>query len=112
MTQQAQSNDNTFVGIMIMKDGKWTPHSKFDMGALGSALLKAKELDKDTDFGGVKVLKMSPGQTGGSKEVWVSPRFEARMKAQSEANLRDGETRTREQFANAYQERKAQARRK
>ena len=57
-------------------------------------------------------LKMSPGQTGGSKEVWVSPRFEARMKAQSEANLRDGETRTREQFANAYQERKAQARRK
>ena len=34
------------------------------------------------------------------------------MKAQSEANLRDGETRTREQFANAYQERKAQARRK
>ena len=111
MTEQAQSNDNTFVGIMIMKDGKWTPHSKFDIGALGSALLQAKELDKDTECDGVKVLKMSPGQAGGSKEVWVSPRFEARMKAQSEAKLRDGESQTREQFANAYQERKAQSRR-
>jgi hypothetical protein len=111
MTEQAQSNDNTFIGIMIMKDGKWTPHSKFDLGALGSALLKAKDLDKDRDLDGVKVVKLSAGGNNGGQDVWVSPRFEAAAKARTASKVRDGENQTREQFANAHQERKANLRR-
>ncbi len=111
MTEQAQSNDNTFVGIMLMKDEKWKPHSKFDVNALGSALLKAKELDKDTEYDGVKVMKISAGQRE-HKEIWVSPRFEARQKALADAKVREGEHETRAQLANAHQQRKAQAREK
>ena len=111
MTEQAQSNDNIFVGVMLLQDGKWKPHSRYDVTALGGALLKAKELDKDTDYDGVQVVKISAGQ-GENKEVWVSPRFEARQKAQANAKVRDGEKQTSEQLAHAHQERKAQARKK
>ena len=111
MTEQAQSNDNTFVGIMLLQDGKWKPHSRYDVNALGSALMKAKELDNDTEYDGVKVMKISTGQSG-QKEVWSSPRFEARQKAQANAKVREGELETQAQFANAHQERKVQTRKK
>jgi hypothetical protein len=112
MTEQAQSNDNTFVGIMLLKDGKWTPHSKYDVNALGGALMTAKELDNDTEYDGVKVMKITAGEGAENKEVWVSPRFEARQKAHANAKVREGELQTSQQFANAHQERKAQSRRK
>jgi hypothetical protein len=112
MTEQAQSNDNTFVGIMLLNDEKWRPHSKYDVNALGSALMKAKELDKDTENDGVKVTKNSAGRDGETKDIWVSPRFEARQKALADAKVRKGEVQTSQQFANAHQERKAQARKK
>ena len=66
---------------MLLKDGKWEPHSQYDVNAFGGALMKAKELDKDTEYDGVKVMKITAGQGADYKEVWVSPRFEARQKA-------------------------------
>ena len=106
MTEQAQSNDNTFVGIMIMKDGKWAPHSKYDEKTLGSALLKAKELDKDSDIEGVKVMKISASKSIEDKEIWVSPRSLARSKAESASKLREGENQTRQHLAEVYAARK------
>ena len=49
---------------MLLQDGKWKPHSRYDVNALGSALMKAKELDNDTEYDGVKVMKISTGQSG------------------------------------------------
>ena len=40
------------------------------------------------------------------KEIWVSPRFQARTKAESAAKLREGENQTRQHLAEVYAARK------
>ena len=93
------NNDNQFLGIMVLKDGKWTPHSKFNGDALVTALTSAEELDKTPDFDAVKVVRISKTDASVQKEMWVSPRLKARTKAQEANKLRDGLKKTQENLA-------------
>ena len=83
---------------MILKDGKWVPHSKFDGGAFGTALISAEEIDSLPEFDGVKVMKFAVSKSSGfePKEMWISPRFEARAKAAESAKIRTGLKQTQE----------------
>jgi hypothetical protein len=90
-----------FLGVMVLKEGKWTPHTKFDGGAFGRALMRAEELDKDTGFDAVKVVKVPKSGKGEQKEMWISPRIKARAEAQSATQLRQGVKQTSEQLAAA-----------
>lgn len=96
------SEDAFFIGVMVLKDGKWTPHSKFDDKAFGSALIKAEDIDKLPDFDGVKIMRV-PAKTGAGelKEMWISPRIKARAEVQSTAQVRAGVKQTKEQLATA-----------
>ena len=106
MADQNINSDDVFLGIMVLKDGKWAPHSKFDGGAFGSALTKAEELDKEKDFDAVKVIRIAKSGAGEQKEMWVSPRLQARSAAQAATQLRAGVQKTKENLA---AERKADA---
>jgi len=99
MADQQDSNDDFFLGIMTLKDGKWSPHSKLDGGAFGSALMKAEDLDKMPDFEAVKVLKIPKSGAGEQKEMWVSPRLAARTEVQAATKLREGVQKTKESLA-------------
>lgn len=91
---------------MVLKDGKWSPHSKVDGSAFGTALIRAEDVDLVPDFDGVKVMKIPVNNAAGvePKEVWVSPRFEARAKAASASKIRAGVKQTQEQLAAARRE--------
>ena len=90
-----------FLGIMVMKGGKWTPHTKFDDGAFGSALIRAEELDKDPAYDGVKVLRIAKSGKGEQKEMWVSSRAEARQKAAQANQVTQGAKQSKENLAAA-----------
>lgn len=107
MTDQQNDNDKYFLGLMTLSDGKWTPHSKFDGGAFGSALISAEELDSDPAIEAVKVVRIEKSGSGEQKEMWVSPCLQARLAAQQSAKLRAGVQATKE---NLSAERKAAAR--
>ncbi|MBC8269230.1 MAG: hypothetical protein H8E36_10815 [Rhodospirillaceae bacterium] len=102
-----QNNNDFFLGIMVMRSGKWSPHSKFDGGAFGSALSSAEDLDKQADVEAVKVVRIAKSGSGEQKEMWVSPSLQARQKAQEAAKLRAGVQATKETLS---AERKAAAR--
>jgi hypothetical protein len=106
MAEQQINNDDFFLGIMVMKNGKWSPHSKFDGGAFGSALISAEDLDKGTDFEAVKVMRIPAKGSGEQKEMWVSPRLQAKQAAQAANALRSGVQKTKE---NLKAEREASA---
>ncbi len=91
--------DDTFLGIMVLREGKWTPHSKFDGGAFGSALIKAEELDKESNFDAVKVMRIPKKGSGEQKEMWISPKLQARSAAQAATQLRAGVQKTKENLA-------------
>ena len=102
-----------FIGIMVLKGGKWTPHSKFDIKSFGSALMKAESLDEDPGFEGVRIMKLpmkgatnEDGQPLEEKEMWISPRLKARSVAQSAAKFRQGVKQTKDQLAAAHAQRK------
>ncbi len=109
MSDQIQNDDEFFLGIMVLKDGKWTPHSKFAGDAFGSALVHAEDLDRTAGFEAVKVMRIPKKGKGGQKEMWVSPHIKARSEAQAAKSLRDGVTKTKESLAAA---RKASVRKK
>ena len=90
MTGQSQDSDDFFIGIMVQKDGKWTPHSKFDDGVFGTALMKAEELDKTNEYDGVKVMRLSKSNAVEPKELWFSSRLKDRAEAQKAAELTAG----------------------
>lgn len=96
------SDEAFFIGIMVLKDGKWVPHSKFNEKAFGAALMKAEDIDKQPDVDGVKIMKV-PTKTGigDPKEMWISPRIKARQAVKSEAQVRAGMKETKEQLAAA-----------
>ena len=98
MNEQPQNQADFFFGVMVLKEGKWVPHSKFDGGAFGTALISAEEIDLLPDFDGVKIVKLANSKAAGfePKEMWVSPRFEARAKAAESAKLRSGLKQTQE----------------
>ncbi len=91
--------DEFFLGIMILKSGKWSPHSKFDGGAFGSALIKAEELDKEPGQDAVKVVRIPKSGTGAQKEMWISPRLQAKSAAQAASKMRAGVQATKENLA-------------
>ena len=98
MNEQPQNNADFFFGVMVLKDGKWAPHSKFEGGAFGTALISAEEIDALPEFDGVKVMKFAVSKSAGfePKEMWISPRFEARAKAAESAKIRTGLKQTQE----------------
>ena len=106
-----------FIGVLVLKDGSWTPHSKFDIDSFGSALMKAETLDEDRTCEGVKIMKFptkkgatdADGQPLEEKEMWISPRLKARVAAQSAAKFRAGVKQTKEQLAAAHAQRKGGA---
>lgn len=115
MNDQAQDNQDFFFGVMLLKDGKWTPHSKYDAQSFGSALIKAEMLDEDREHEGVRVMKIpGPNASGDPKpqpqEMWVSPHLKARMEAQAAASYRDGVKKTKQTLAQEHAKRKAEIR--
>ena len=92
-----------FLGIMVLKDGKWMPHSKFEDGTFGTAMIKAEEVDKLPDFDGAKILRISTNPSSGTKpkEMWVSPRFAAHEKAIEAKRVLQGAKKTQESLAAA-----------
>lgn len=115
MTDQSQDNDDFFYGVMILKDGKWTPHSKHDGNSFGSALIKAEALDEDREHDGVRVMKIpGPNAVGDSRpepqEVWISPHLKAKKEAQAAAAIRDGVKKTKQTMEKAHAKRKAEIR--
>ena len=83
------NNDEFFLGVMVQeKGGKWRPHSKFEGGAFGSALMKAEELDKE--FDGVKVIRIPKSGKGEQKELWFSSKLKDKAEAAKAANLSKG----------------------
>ena len=100
MTDQPQSED-FFLGILVLKDGKWSPHAKLDDGAFGTALLQAEELDKSSDFDGVKVMRIPKKGSVGQKEMWVSSRLAARAEAQKANQVTAGAKKSTENLASA-----------
>ena len=107
MADQQSDSDAYFLGIMVLKGGKWSPHSKFDGSAFGSALISAEDLDKAAGVDAVKVIRIAKSGSGEQKEMWVSPRLKARMAAQNAEKLRAGLKKTKETLT---AERKAEAR--
>lgn len=100
MSNQAKDQDY-FLGLLVLKDGKWAPHSKFDGGAFGTALIRAEELDKSPDFDGVKVMRIPLSGKGEQKEMWVSSRAEARAKAAQANQVIAGAKKSKENLAAA-----------
>ena len=92
------NNDEFFLGVLGLKDGKWVPQSKFGGGLFGSALMFAEELDKKPDFDAVKILRIPTSGAGEQKEMWVSPRLKARMEAASAQKLRSGVQQTQDKL--------------
>ena len=102
------NNNDFFLGLMVLKNEKWTPHSKFDGGAFGTALISAEDVDKLEDYDAVKIVRIPiKSGAGDQKEMWVSPRLAARTKAQAANQLRDG---LKKSQANLKAERQANAR--
>lgn len=93
------NNDDVFLGIMTLKDGKWTPHSKFDGAAFGTALIKAEDLDKTPDFEAVKIMRIPKTGKGDQKEMWVSPRLRARSEVKATSQLKAGVKQTKANLA-------------
>lgn len=89
MSEQA-NNDQFFLGVLGLKDGKWAPNRKFDGGMFGSALMYAEELDKTPEFDAVKISKINKTTGTEDKEMWVSPRLKARQDAEAAKRVRSG----------------------
>ena len=108
---QAQSNGDAFLGVMVLKGGKWAPHSKFSHDQFGSALIKAEEVDSGPEYDAVKIVRLSLKDAGQNqeKEMWVSPRLAARSEAQALNKVAAGVKQSRSQIAAEYAARKAQA---
>ena len=101
MSNQPLNDQDSFLGVMVLKEGKWTPHTKFDGGAFGTALMRAEELDKSPDFDGVKVLRIHKSGKGEQKEMWVSSRAEARAEALKANMVTQGAKKSKENLAAA-----------
>lgn len=101
MSNQDKGNQEHFLGILVLKDGKWAPHTKFDGDAFATALLRAEELDKGSDFDGVKVMRIPMSGKGEQKEMWVSSRAEARAKALQANQVIAGAKKSKENLAAA-----------
>ena len=111
MTTQTQSNEDFFFGIMVLKDGNWAPHSKFDKNSFGSALIKAEEVDSGPEFDAVKLMRIPAKSSSNSqeKEMWISPRVAARSQAQAQKKISAGVKQSRDNIAAAYAARKTKA---
>jgi len=99
MSDQLQNDDDFFLGVMVLKAGKWVPHSKFAGNVFGTALIEAENLDKTPGVDAVKVLRIPKKGTGEQKEMWISPRIQARSAAQAASQIRAGVQKTKENLA-------------
>ena len=101
MSDQSHNDDDFFLGVMVLKDGKWVPHSKFAGDSFPSALIHAEDLDGTPGIDAVKVMRIPKKGKSGQKEMWISPHIKARAEAQAAKMLRDGVTKTKENLAAA-----------
>ncbi|MBL4692351.1 MAG: hypothetical protein JKY92_03380 [Magnetovibrio sp.] len=101
MTDQPKRDDDFFLGVMILKENKWWPHSKFASGELGHALMKAEEADTAPGIEGSKIVKISKSGAVPEKEMWISPRIKARAEADKAKQLRSGMQQTNANLAAA-----------
>ena len=113
-TTQTQNNDEFLLGIMVLKDGKWKPHSKFNNDQFGSALIKAEEVDSGPEYDAVKVMRIPVKGASGSgqseeNEMWISPHLAARSKARAQNKVAAGMKQSRNNIAADYAARKAKA---
>lgn len=74
--------DQYILWVLVMKDGKWIPDSKFDGGRMTSALKRAEDLDRSPDYQAVKAVRIATDGSGEQKEIWASSRLKARAEAQ------------------------------
>lgn len=109
MTNQPTTDDDFFLGVMVLKEKKWWPHSKFLGDELGRALMKAEEADGSEGIDGSKIIKISKTGAVPEKEMWISPRIQARADAEKAKQLRSG---IQETNANLAAARKASVKKK
>ena len=101
MTNPQKNNTNFFLGIMVLKGDKWSPHSKLAGDELGRALMQAEEADKAPGIDGAKIVRISKKSGAVDKEMWVSPRVQARVDAAKSKQLRAGIQKTNESLSAA-----------
>ena len=101
MSDHVENEDDFFLGVMVLKEGKWVPQRKFDGGSFGSALIHAEDLDREPGIDGVKVMRIPKKGSSGQKEMWISPRIKARSEAQATSQLRAGVKKTEQSLAAA-----------
>ncbi len=108
------TQDDFFIGVMLLKDGKWSPPAKFGENAFGSALIKAEELNGNTEYDGIKIMKIPTSKESGnaSKEMWISPHFANKAEAAAAAKLSKGQKQTQKKMLDVHAQRKAEFRNK
>ena len=109
-----ENNEDFFIGIMILKEGKWAPVAKYPENSFGSALIKAEELNGISENEGVKIMKVPNSKASGlaPKEMWISPHLAKRAEAEAAAKLAQGLKQTQKNFTSAHEARKASFRKK
>jgi hypothetical protein len=107
-----ETDDEFFIGVMLLKDGKWAPTAKFGGNSFGSALIKAEELNANREYEGVKVMRISTSKDSGvaPKEMWISPHLANQAEAEAAAKLSKGLKQTKTNLNSAHEQRKAQYR--
>ncbi len=109
-----ENSEEFFIGIMILKEGKWAPVAKYPENSFGSALIKAEELNGIKENEGVKIMKLPTSKSSGAapKEMWISPHLANKAEAAAAAKLSQGVKQTQKNFTSAHEARKASFRKK
>ena len=104
-----ENSEEFFIGIMVLKEGKWAPVAKFPENSFGSALIKAEELNGIAENEGVKIMKLplSKASRAEPKEMWISPHLARKAEAAAAAKLSQGMKQTQQNFTSAHEARKA-----
>jgi len=101
MSNQPENPNDVFLGIMVLKEDKWWPHSKFSGNEFGRALMKAEEVDLTPGIDGAKVVQICKKTGAETKEMWISPRVQARIDAARAKQLRAGVQKTNQNLSAA-----------
>ena len=104
-----ENDEDSFIGVMLLKEGKWSPVAKFGGNSFGSALKKAEEYNTDTSYDGVKIMRIPTSKDSGvaPKEMWVSPHLANKAEAEAAAKLSKGMKQTKTNLNSAHEQHKA-----
>ena len=110
----SENEEEFFIGVMLLKDGKWSPTAKFGGNSFGSALIKAEELNTNTEYDGVKVMRFPTSKNSGvaPKEMWISPHLAKKAETEAALKLAKGFKETKTNLNSAHEQRKAKYRAK